>query len=78
MKGRKVAFLHDGWSQYVVKDQDDLLFLDNNIDLRIAADGIINPMTALCLRKIIQDLKCDLLVLDGASTSLGKMLIKLF
>lgn len=50
--GRKVAFIHEGWSQYVVKDQDDLLFLDNNVDLRIAADAIVNPMTALCLRRI--------------------------
>jgi NADPH:quinone reductase-like Zn-dependent oxidoreductase len=66
LKGRKVAFLHDGWSQYAVKDQDDLLFLDNNVDLRIAAEAVVNPLTALCLRKIILDMKTDLIVLDSA------------
>eukprot|EP00347_Sterkiella_histriomuscorum_P006880 403351084 len=78
LKGRKVAFIHDGWSQYVVKDQDDLLYLDNNVDLRIAADAIVNPMTALGLRKICLDLKTDLIVLDSATTQMGRMLIKVF
>ncbi|CDW72789.1 zinc-binding dehydrogenase family protein [Stylonychia lemnae] len=78
LKGRKVAFIHHGWSQYVVKDQDDLLFLDESVDLRIAADAIVNPMTALCLRKICCDLKANAVVIDSASTSLGRMLIQLF
>lgn len=78
LRGRKVAFFHDGWAQYVVKDQDDLLFLDNNVDLKMAADGIVNPLTALCMLKLVRDCKAELVVLDGAGTQMAKMLIKLF
>ena len=52
--------------------------MDNNVDLRMAADGIVNPLTSLCLLKILRDEKADFVVLDGASTSMGRMLIKLF
>jgi len=75
LKGRKVAFISDGWSQYVIKDQDDLLFLDNSVDLKIAADAIVNPVTALSLRRMVYDLKANCVLIDSANTSLGRMLI---
>ena len=75
LKGRKVAFIHHGWSQYVVKDKDDLLFLDNSVDLRIAADAIVNPMTAMSLRKMVADVKANCVIIDSANTPLGRLLI---
>lgn len=76
-RGRKVAFCHDGWSQFVVKKLDDLMLLDDKVDLRIAADAITNPMTALSVLKLIRDFKPDSVILDGAQSSLGRMLIQL-
>jgi NADPH:quinone reductase-like Zn-dependent oxidoreductase len=53
-RGRKVAFCHDGWSQFCIKKLDEIILLDDNVDLRIAADAVTNPMTALCCLKLIR------------------------
>lgn len=75
--GRKVAFCHDGWSQFVIKDLDKCILLDDQVDLRLAADAITNPMTALSLMKLIREFKADCVVIDCAQSSLGRMLIQL-
>lgn len=77
LKGRKVAFCHTGWSQFATKRADDILFLDDSVDLKLAADSIVNPTSALCLMKQIREQKSDFVVIDGASSSLGRMLIQL-
>lgn len=65
-RGRKIAFCHDGWSQFVVKKLDEIMLLDDKVDLRIAADAITNPMTALSVMKLAREFKPDCIVLDGA------------
>lgn len=66
LKGRKVAFCQDGWSQFVMKKLDEIILLDDSVDLRIAADAVVNPMTALSCMKLIRDFKSDCVVLDGS------------
>ena len=34
LKGRKVAFCHGGWSQFVVRDINHLLLFDDSADLK--------------------------------------------
>jgi len=51
--GRKVAFCHDGWSEFAIKKRDKLILLDDQTDLKRAIDAFVNPLTALCLRRII-------------------------
>jgi len=52
--GKKIAFCCDGWSEYAVKRLDQCIMLDDETNLRIAADAYINLLTALCLRNIIK------------------------
>ncbi len=53
------------------------MLLDDKVDLRIAADAITNPMTALSVMKLVRDFKPDSVILDGAQSSLGRMIIQL-
>lgn len=54
------------------------MFLDNSVDLRTAADSLVNPLTALCLRKLVTDYNVKCVVIDGAITQLGRILCRLF
>ena len=69
--GRKVAFSCDAWSQYAVKRMDEIIVLDDSVDLRQAAASVINPLTALCVRKIIKDSGFKSFLIDGAHSQLG-------
>jgi len=75
LKGRKVAFLGDAWSEYAVKNINELIFLDEDVDLKQAAGAFVNPMSALCLRKIVKDKGCTKCIIDGASSHLAKLFI---
>lgn len=46
-KGKKVAFLGNGYSKYVVKDMKLLVFFDDEIDLAVCANTFVNPFTVL-------------------------------
>ena len=48
-------FACHSWSQFVIKKFDEVILLDHSVDMRQAAVSVINPMTALILRKIIKD-----------------------
>jgi len=50
----------------VLKNLDEVILLDDSVDLRIAADAITNPLTALCCMKLIREFGPDCVVLDGA------------
>lgn len=76
LKGRKVAFCHGGWTQFIVKDFDHLLFFDDKVDLRMAATSVINPLTALCIKYMLLDKGADSFVFCGANSTLGRILIK--
>lgn len=76
LKGRKVAFCHGAWSQYVVKDVDHLLFFNDNVDLRLAANAVANPLAALCLKYMLLERKAQSFIVFGAASALGRMLIK--
>lgn len=77
LKGRKVAFCHDAWSQFVVKDVDHLLVFDDKVDLRMAATSVINPLTALCLKYMMLDKGVDSFIFFGANSTLGHILMKI-
>lgn len=76
LKGRKVAFCHDGWSQYVVKEIDHLLFFEDHVDLRKIAVSIVNPLTALSLKFMMLDRGVKSFVLLGPNSTFGHIMIK--
>lgn len=73
LKGRKVAFCHNGWSQFCVQDVNRLLFFNDDIDLRLAATSVINPLTALSLKWIIREKGAKSCVFYGANSTLGRI-----
>lgn len=75
LKGRKCSFYGGGWCQFCVKKLDDIMLLDDSVDLKMAADSIVNPGTALSLMKLIREQKADIVVLDAANSTLGRMLV---
>jgi len=77
LKGRKVAFCHGGWSQFVVKHIDHLLFFDDKVDLKLAATAVINPLTAISIKYMLLDRKAKSFVFLGANSTLGRIFIKI-
>jgi NADPH:quinone reductase-like Zn-dependent oxidoreductase len=73
--GKKVAFRCDGWGEYAVKKRDEIMILDDDTDLKYAVDAFVNPLTALCLRRMILQTDHRSIVLDGASSHLCRTLI---
>jgi NADPH:quinone reductase len=77
LKGKKVAFCHGGWSEYAVADVDKILIFEDNVDLKLASAAIINPLTALCVKYILLDKGAKSFVFHGASSNIGRMLLKM-
>lgn len=77
LKGKKVAFCYGGWSQYTIKDLDQILIFDEKVELRDLSQVYINPLTVLCLRKMVLDRNLNSVIFLGASSSLGKLFINL-
>lgn len=77
LKGRKVAFCNGGWSQFIVKDVDHILFFNDEVDLKLAAGSSVNPMTALSLRQMLIDRGLNSCIFFGANSNLGRMFLKL-
>ncbi|CDW83403.1 zinc-binding dehydrogenase family protein [Stylonychia lemnae] len=75
--GKKVAFMCDGWGEYAVKNLNDCIILEDNTELKNAVDAFINPLSALCLRRIILQQEQRNVIIDGASCHLGRTLIEL-
>ena len=48
-KGKKVAFVGDGWSRYCEKDPSMCMILDDDLDLVAAANAFINPLTVAAM-----------------------------
>jgi len=72
LKGRKVGFCHNGWSQFCVQDVRRLFFFNDDVDLRLAATAVINPLTALCLRQVLLDRGAKSCIFFGANSTLGR------
>lgn len=77
LKGRKVAFCHNGWSQFVVKDFDHILMFDDKVDLRMAATSLVNPLTALSMKFMMLDRGFESCVFMGANSTLGHIFLKI-
>ncbi len=67
----------NGWGEYAVKKTDEIIILDDETELKNAVDAFINPLTALCLRKLILSHERKTCVIDDASSHLGRTLIQL-
>eukprot|EP00347_Sterkiella_histriomuscorum_P023523 403334315 len=76
-QGKKVAFCCDGWAEYAIKKRENLIFLDDQTNLKEAIDAFVNPLTALSLRRIILQNNHRSCIIDGASCHLGRTLIQL-
>ena len=77
LEGRKVAFCCDGWSQYAVKNYEDVLIFDNKADLKMCATAFINPLTALCVKYMLLDRNVKQFVFMGANSTLGHIFLKI-
>lgn len=54
MKGKKCAFCWGAWSQFLIREIDQVIVFNNNdIDAKIIAHAYVNPLTALCLKEKI-------------------------
>jgi NADPH:quinone reductase-like Zn-dependent oxidoreductase len=45
LTGKNVAFFGNGWSTLCLRDAKYCLVLDDNIDMKVAANAYINPLT---------------------------------
>lgn len=83
--GKKVAFmidLHDknslgSWGEIAITQSKNVLILDEKIDMNQAAYIFGNPLTALCLFNDIIKGKHKCIMMDTASSALGRMIIRL-
>lgn len=60
LKGKKVAFVGNGWTKYIVKDFKYVVPLDDQVDLKLCANAYVNPFTALAFLDFSKkhDAKC--------------------
>lgn len=65
------------WAQYMVTNATKCIPLGNEISLEEGATMIVNPLTALVMLEIAQNNKAAAIINTAASSSLGKMLLKL-
>jgi NADPH:quinone reductase-like Zn-dependent oxidoreductase len=72
LKGKKVAFLGNGWSQYSVKDAKYSVVLDDELDLAQAANAYVNPYTALAMLDFSKNHNAKTVISTAASSALGK------
>jgi NADPH:quinone reductase-like Zn-dependent oxidoreductase len=72
LKGKKVAFLGNGWSQYSVKDAKYTAVLDDDLDLAQAANAYVNPYTALAMLDFSKKHNAKTVISTAASSALGK------
>lgn len=77
LEGRKVAFCCDGWSQFAVKNFDEVLLFDDKADLKMCATAFINPLTALCVKYMLLDRNVKQFVFIGANSTLGHIFLKI-
>ena len=47
LKGKKVAFIKNGWARYVVKNYKEVVVFDDSVDLRTCANTFVNPFTVI-------------------------------
>ena len=51
LKGSKVAFSYGAWSQFVIREINEVIvFKNKDIDAKIISHAFVNPLTALSLR----------------------------
>ena len=74
---RKVIFACHSWSQFVVKKFDEVILLDDSVDMRQASFSLINPMSALILRKIVKDSGFNCVLIDAVQSNLGSILARI-
>lgn len=75
-RGRKVAFCHGGWSQFVVKNFNHIFIFDDKVDLRTCATSVINPLTALSIKFMLFDKGAKSFIFLGGNSTLGRILMK--
>ena len=76
--GKKVAFLGDAYANYRVTDVKSVVILHDSQDLKLAANAIVNPLTAVGQLEIVKNLKAKAVVNLAGASQLSKQLYKLF
>jgi NADPH:quinone reductase-like Zn-dependent oxidoreductase len=57
LKGLKVAFAYGAWSQFVIKDIDEVIvFKNKDLDAKLISNAFVNPLTALCLKEKLSNM----------------------
>lgn len=77
LKGKKVAFLGGGWSNYTCKEAKYLVELDDDMDLAVGANAYVNPFTCLAMFDYALKKNATAVISLAASSALGKMFIRL-
>jgi NADPH:quinone reductase-like Zn-dependent oxidoreductase len=83
--GKKVSFMidfHDknclgSWGEYAITLAKNVLILDDKVNMNQAAYLFGNPLTAICLFNDMIKGKHKCIILDTASSALGRMIIRL-
>jgi len=81
--GRHVACLADetlpgSWAQHMVTPLKNCLLLDNNMDLKQSAFGLINPLTALGFLEKVKKHQAKCVIQTAGYSSVGQMVFRLF
>lgn len=72
---KKVAFMYNAWSEYVILDHEEVVLLDDTQDLSKAASACINPFTVLGLLEIATKRGDKAIIQTAAASMLGKQVI---
>ena len=82
-----MAFAYGAWSQYVIKDVDDVIvFKNKDLDAKVLAHSYVSPLSTLCLIERLNHLSellksqsgKALVVFTGPDTNFGKIFLRLF
>ena len=76
-KGKKVAFLGGAWANYAVKDDEFVVYLDDDMDLTTCANTYVNPFTALAMLDFARKDGAPAVISLAASSALNKQFIRL-
>jgi NADPH:quinone reductase-like Zn-dependent oxidoreductase len=60
-----------------VCDAERVITYKDEVDLKICASAIINPLTCLCIKYMLLDKGAKNFVFHGAGTNLGEMFLRI-
>lgn len=77
LEGRKVCYLHNAWGTHAIKKLDYMMQFDEEVDLKQATIGYINPLTAVALLDLVRQKEGKNIITTASASHINKQFIKL-